>query len=166
MKTRWSSGLKPGSVAAARPSAFRGVSKYPGIKSPNVGKRLASGYPGFGSDTMEIVNCESCGTRFARDSDEAWKHLCFECWLRKRRQEEGTNHDAGRHRDTRRRKSWHDPGPEPAPAIVHYKEPLVSDLELRLRLPSLIRLCHPDKHGNSEAATEITQWLLKLRKKV
>ena len=30
-------------------------------------------------------------------------------------------------------------------------------------LRRLIQLCHPDKHGNSEAATLATQWLLKLR---
>lgn len=31
-------------------------------------------------------------------------------------------------------------------------------------LGRLIRLAHPDKHGNSTAATEATQWLLKQRK--
>lgn len=30
-------------------------------------------------------------------------------------------------------------------------------------LPRLIRLCHPDRHGNSEASTIATQWLLSLR---
>ena len=30
---------------------------------------------------------------------------------------------------------------------------------------SLLRLCHPDKHGGSEEATEITKKLLALRKK-
>lgn len=33
------------------------------------------------------------------------------------------------------------------------------------RLKALIRLCHPDKHGNSELATEVTKWLLDLREK-
>ena len=30
-------------------------------------------------------------------------------------------------------------------------------------LARLIRLCHPDKHGNSEAANTATQWLLAQR---
>lgn len=30
-------------------------------------------------------------------------------------------------------------------------------------LQSLIRLCHPDRHGNSEAANEATSWLLAQR---
>ncbi len=32
-------------------------------------------------------------------------------------------------------------------------------------LDRLIRLCHPDKHGGSQAATEITQKLLAMRAK-
>lgn len=32
------------------------------------------------------------------------------------------------------------------------------------KLRRLILLCHPDKHGNSETATEITTWLLSLRR--
>ena len=30
----------------------------------------------------------------------------------------------------------------------------------------LIALCHPDKHGNSEKATRMTQWLLEVREKM
>ena len=33
------------------------------------------------------------------------------------------------------------------------------------RVEQLIRLCHPDKHQNSRAATEMTQWLLGQRRK-
>lgn len=32
-------------------------------------------------------------------------------------------------------------------------------------LPLLIRLCHPDKHNNSEAANRVTAYLLSLRRK-
>lgn len=33
------------------------------------------------------------------------------------------------------------------------------------RLRTLIMLCHPDRHNNSERATEMTRWLLALRDK-
>lgn len=33
------------------------------------------------------------------------------------------------------------------------------------RVKQLIRLCHPDKHGDSQVATEVTQWLLSMRSK-
>jgi hypothetical protein len=28
---------------------------------------------------------------------------------------------------------------------------------------TLLRLCHPDKHNNSEASTRVTKWLLEVR---
>jgi hypothetical protein len=33
------------------------------------------------------------------------------------------------------------------------------------QVKALIHLCHPDKHGGSEKATEVTKWLLALRDK-
>jgi hypothetical protein len=33
------------------------------------------------------------------------------------------------------------------------------------KIKDLISLCHPDRHGNSALATQITQWLLSIRKK-
>lgn len=39
------------------------------------------------------------------------------------------------------------------------KESMPADM-----LHRLIRLCHPDRHGNSEAANKATVWLLKQRK--
>lgn len=34
------------------------------------------------------------------------------------------------------------------------------------RLKQLLMLCHPDKHGNSERATEVTRWLIELKEKL
>jgi len=36
----------------------------------------------------------------------------------------------------------------------------------RQRVEQLIRLCHPDKHGNSKLATAVTRWLLTQRQRV
>jgi len=33
------------------------------------------------------------------------------------------------------------------------------------RIEQLIRLCHPDKHDGHSVATEVTQWLLSMRRK-
>lgn len=38
---------------------------------------------------------------------------------------------------------------------------IISDVQL----DRLIRLCHPDKHDNSDAATKATQWLLSIKDK-
>lgn len=37
-------------------------------------------------------------------------------------------------------------------------------LQRSAMLDTLIRLCHPDKHNDSEAAKEVTQWLLEVRR--
>jgi len=34
------------------------------------------------------------------------------------------------------------------------------------RLRKLLMLCHPDRHGNSESSTEMTRWLIEIRKKL
>ena len=32
------------------------------------------------------------------------------------------------------------------------------------RVRQLLQLCHPDKHGNSQLACEVTQWLLRQKR--
>ena len=39
-----------------------------------------------------------------------------------------------------------------------------TDQILGSRVEELLRLCHPDRHDNSDKANEITRWLLQLRK--
>jgi hypothetical protein len=96
---------------------------------------------------MILAICPICGSRYHQD--EPWKKTCLPCWQKKKRAEKSSS------------------GP--------YEELQMLRAELlRLRLtapPSiapdmlsrLIRLCHPDKHGNSEAANEATAWLLAQR---
>ena len=39
-----------------------------------------------------------------------------------------------------------------------------SKLPLDNRLRDLLMLCHPDKHKNSEKSSDVTRWLLEIRK--
>lgn len=49
--------------------------------------------------------------------------------------------------------------------VVHAYNTLVTQSQFTdEEIASLIRLCHPDKHGGSEAATRMTQKLLELRR--
>lgn len=95
-----------------------------------------------------MPNCQSCNEWAG---DERWRKLCRKCFgLQKRREEEDRE------------------------AQLSELAALCMSLQTQLRnaggipqdrLKKLIVLCHPDKHNNSQTSTEITQWLLTLRKK-
>jgi hypothetical protein len=77
----------------------------------------------------------TCPTcRQAYYQDEPWKRVCTSCYFE-------------------RKARTATPAP---PAIAAPIEPGM--------LRRLIQLCHPDKHGGSEAATEATRYLLALRR--
>lgn len=38
-------------------------------------------------------------------------------------------------------------------------------IDLGRMVPTLIQLCHPDKHNNSEGSNKATQWLLEARRR-
>lgn len=81
--------------------------------------------------------CKHCGNNFLADQD--WKTMCIPCWIK-----------------------WKKATDEPEPAkkveIIQAYEYIPEDM-----IDRLIRLCHPDKHKNSKASTEATQWLLSVR---
>lgn len=83
-----------------------------------------------------VALCPICHEPFFKD--EVWKLTCLPCYLAK---------------TPRRAKT-----PRAEARIVVVTEPIEPSM-----LKRLIQLCHPDRHGNSEAATLATQWLLKLR---
>ena len=89
--------------------------------------------------TDRLVTCPSCKTRtFTQDAP--WKLLCVSCYLAA---------NPSKRRTT-----------EPVP-VVHAGAGTEPGM-----LRRLIQLCHPDRHGNSEAATTATRYLLALRKGV
>jgi hypothetical protein len=96
-----------------------------------------------------IRTCDSCGTRF-NDFGKSWKTLCLPCWKKGR---------AAMLEDLEAENA----------ALLSENAVLRELLKLRpaplgpdmLRL--LTMLCHPDKHGGSQAATRATAYLLSLR---
>ncbi len=99
---------------------------------------------------MTIAVCSQCHHPF--DQDEPWKRICLNCWIENKRREED---------DPRKQQRRHEGG-----FRSHRQEhtpPLAMPAIDKDMLRRLIQLCHPDKHGNSQAATEATTWLLKQR---
>lgn len=51
------------------------------------------------------------------------------------------------------------------PRKVRVREAETTSALTQEQIRQLIRLTHPDRHGNSELSNEMTKWLLSLRKK-
>lgn len=126
-----------------------------------------------------MKTCEGCGRPFIPDWDKPWARFCWPCFKAGRgrtkteyfdpddffksggfedfvRRHKEREERAQRERERHRREN-----PRPPP-----REPAGLSAELKERLPLLIRLCHPDKHDNSQSSNDITKWLLSLRKKL
>ena len=105
---------------------------------------------------MSRATCPTCGKSF--EKDEPWKKTCLSCWQKKKRAEESPF--SGTDELTAARLE-----------IKVLRQQLSTMLLLRPKtagiepdmMARLIRLCHPDKHDNSEMSTKATAWLLEQR---
>lgn len=117
--------------------------------------------------------CVACGAAFQREEDESWKVRCITCFKKSKRAELAAA-------DT----YWADRAVE-AETMVETLRMKIAQLELTVsnligqslrqprhsgldkelaeQLPRLLLVCHPDKHGGSQASTKVTQWLLDVR---
>ncbi len=101
------------------------------------------------------ATCKDCGQFFNRGIDEEWKVRCILCYIshkKQKREEEYYGYAWQKRPEANQTR----PSSAPDPIIGEFNE----------NLATLVRLCHPDKHGNSEAANEVTKWLLAKRKEV
>jgi hypothetical protein len=118
---------------------------------------------------MTWACCKDCGLHFERAADEAWKVRCVSCFKKSKRAESAAVDSY-----------WPDRAAA-AESMAATLQRKVADLEstvrdlvgqsLRQPPPSrldrelaehwraLVQLVHPDKHGGSQCATKMTQWL-------
>lgn len=80
--------------------------------------------------------CEECGIDFK--SSREWSTLCKACW----KDSQGFDQDATTQAST-------------------VPQPFIPDEMLK----RILQLCHPDRHGGSEASHKATQWLLDQRRR-
>ena len=116
------------------------------------------------------AQCIECGAAFHREEDEAWKTLCVPCYKKSKRPAEPVAADS----------HWRDRALRAEMQMAEMQKQINNqagiifsmqqaqrqsslDKELAEQLPRLLLVCHPDKHGNSQAATKVTQWLLDVR---
>jgi hypothetical protein len=81
--------------------------------------------------------CPQCNAEFFKDA--YWKRICLDCF------KENKGHERQQRQPTHR--------PESKPEQIN------SDV-----LKKLMYLCHPDKHNNSQVATDMFVWLSKMKK--
>jgi hypothetical protein len=96
----------------------------------------------------ERAQCQSCGEIFY--PDQHWKTMCIPCFKISKARE---NADVSELDELRA---------ENARLYLQLRK-LAADAMPPAMLRQLIRLAHPDKHGNSQAANDATAWLLSQR---
>jgi predicted nucleic acid-binding Zn-ribbon protein len=119
---------------------------------------------------MTWAACCDCGNHFERNADEHWRRRCIPCY-RKSKRAESVSKPADSY--------WSDraAAAESKAAVLQRQleqqaltirqlaalqaaRPASSlDRELAENWRSLIQLVHPDRHGGSQGATRLTQWL-------
>jgi hypothetical protein len=95
---------------------------------------------------MVVKYCQRCGAQFVPKFPTA--KLCYHCWLEREQALERVDlleQEVATLRAALAKA-------QPAPAIPRDMRRL------------LVQLCHPDRHGGSEAANKATRWLLSLPK--
>jgi len=92
---------------------------------------------------MGARHCVDCGARFNARASYAVR--CWDCW--------SVRKQASTAKPEVRTVTVADPR---LPVLAEWTE----------MLPRLLRLAHPDRHGNSEMSTKATQWLLKQRERI
>lgn len=96
-----------------------------------------------------LKRCAGCGGTF--DWGEDWRKLCGPCFLASPKGKAWkAKKDAEKERQEAKQDSY----------SYDFGDRTVLDPAL---LRKLLQLCHPDRHGNSELATAVTQQLLKMR---
>ncbi len=114
--------------------------------------------------------CVDCGAPFRREADETWRKRCIPCYKKSKPPTERIPTDSyWRDRATVAEQKVESAVRQYAALLqeVHRLSGNASrngiDRELAEQLPRLLLVCHPDRHGNSEASTKATQWLLSVR---
>ena len=100
----------------------------------------------------ETARCTKCGSEFERRTDQRWKRVCLSCFIDGKREEEQRESDRAWAREEAARKE------RELQQQQRQQQSIAIPGEM-IRL--LVQLCHPDKHGGSNAALKATQWLLK-----
>lgn len=109
---------------------------------------------------MSYFACTACGDAFWREDSETWKVRCYSCW-KARRWQQATSADRSSFDNEFSR--GYAAGRAAALAEAAMATPAVTAID-KNRVRQLLQLAHPDRHGGSALANEITTWLLEIKR--
>ena len=114
---------------------------------------------------MSLVRCQDCGRHFERHEDETWKTRCIGCFKKAKRAESADNPWILRAAAVERQLAELQTQlaiSQQTIRMLTVKKPVQAssvERELAENWRALVQLAHPDKHGGSQGATRLTQWL-------
>ncbi|MBF0263074.1 MAG: hypothetical protein HQL97_14690 [Magnetococcales bacterium] len=92
--------------------------------------------------------CSECDQLFY--PKQGWEKICWPCW-----------------REARGEQEAEPKSPSREPQVVFCSDPRLPDLdEWQAMIMPLIKHCHPDKHGGSREANDVTRWLIDQRERL
>lgn len=113
--------------------------------------------------TVLIKDCDLCQKPFP--AEESWQNKCLVCW----KEDKGYDLTKGDKAFIAMQAAYSDMRVALKSAEKRaLRNRGVPDDKSGLspgKIKVLLKLCHPDKHKNSEQATEVTKWLLAQRRK-
>ena len=128
---------------------------------------------------MNQARCRDCGTVFFREADETWKTRCVPCFKKSKRAEPvaidsnwidraaaAENKVAALQSQVQQLQNQL--AQQQTTIRILTNRPAATattrlDRELAEHWRSLLQLVHPDKHGGSQGATRMTQWLNEIK---
>ena len=104
-------------------------------------------------------SCNRCGAPLAPDAPRYYR-LCLGCFKEQQKEEE----DAIKRERDHWKQRYYDAARAQSSAPAGIRQALVQAGFTEGAIKKMIILCHPDRHGNSQTANQITAMLLDLRR--
>lgn len=123
---------------------------------------------------MSMARCCDCGISFHRHADETWKTRCVACFVKRKNRQDSNQWLMRAECAERNLKISEEQIEELEQEIDKLQSEVFSlrrnpsglDRELKEHLRALLQYCHPDKHNGSQGATQVTQWLNDVKRRL
>jgi len=129
---------------------------------------------------MKRAHCQECGTVFYREDDADWKVRCIPCYRKSKRAEPVAKTVVVDNYWAERAAVAESKAAVLQLKVLHLESQVNNLIGQSLRQPppsridrelaehwrSLVQLVHPDRHGGSQGATKMTQWLNDVKRRL